>query len=199
MARERMSAADRRPLATRAALSVFAESGYVGTSMTQVAQRLGVSQPYLFQLFDSKHALFVECVELCYDLIDATIDELEDEAGATGGTLTLAALGAAYAHLLADESVLQFQLQAWAAACADDEIERTCRDRMTRLVERVSRLTDASEQDVDMFFARGALRIVRTAIRMPMPAELDATIDYGGAAADAATAVTFLPPERPRG
>lgn len=54
-----MSAADRRPLATRAALSVFAESGYVGTSMTQVAQRLGVSQPYLFQLFDSKHALFV--------------------------------------------------------------------------------------------------------------------------------------------
>lgn len=192
-----MSAADRRPLATRAALSVFAESGYVGTSMTQVAQRLGVSQPYLFQLFDSKHALFVECVELCYDLIDATIDELEDEAGTTGGTLTLAALGAAYAHLLADESVLQFQ--AWAAACADDEIERTCRDRMTRLVERVSRLTDASDQDVDMFFARGALRIVRTAIRMPMPAELDATIDYGGAPADTATAVTFLPPERPRG
>ena len=40
----------------------FAEGGYSGTSTESIARAVGVSQPYLFQLFGTKRELFLAVV-----------------------------------------------------------------------------------------------------------------------------------------
>ena len=200
MARDRKSAADRREQALSEAMVVFATNGYVGTAMSQIAAPLGVSQPYMFQLFESKKALFLDCINLCHDLIENLAIESAGDYREQNDSISLAQLGAAYAGLVADRTILQFQLQAWAAACADDDIRELCRHRMSGIIDRVAELTGADPREVDLFFARGALRVVRTAVDLPMPVELDATRDYGGSRVNAKAAaprVHFQPPSSP--
>jgi len=52
--RRRLSAAARRELIEEAATAVFAERGYQGASMDEIAQRSGVSAPVLYDHFASK-------------------------------------------------------------------------------------------------------------------------------------------------
>ena len=42
---------------------VFADNGYHGTSMNEVAEAAGVTKPVLYQHFTSKEALYRELVE----------------------------------------------------------------------------------------------------------------------------------------
>lgn len=46
----RISALERRESVIRAAIAEFARMGYHGTSTAAIAERVGVTQPYLFQL-----------------------------------------------------------------------------------------------------------------------------------------------------
>lgn len=48
----------RRPLLLDAALELFLEHGYEGTSMQAVADRAGVTKPVVYSAFDSKDKLF---------------------------------------------------------------------------------------------------------------------------------------------
>jgi AcrR family transcriptional regulator len=54
----RLTAPARREQLLEVALAVFAESGYHGTSMNEVAERAGVTKPVLYQHFESKRDLF---------------------------------------------------------------------------------------------------------------------------------------------
>jgi AcrR family transcriptional regulator len=54
----RLTAPARREQLLDVALTVFAESGYHGTSMNDVAERAGVTKPVLYQHFESKRDLF---------------------------------------------------------------------------------------------------------------------------------------------
>jgi AcrR family transcriptional regulator len=45
------------------AIDVFAERGFHGTSMDEVAEAAGVTKPVLYQHFDSKRELFLELLE----------------------------------------------------------------------------------------------------------------------------------------
>ncbi|MCP2164939.1 transcriptional regulator, TetR family [Goodfellowiella coeruleoviolacea] len=42
---------------------VFAEHGYLAASMDEIAERVGVSKPMLYEYFGSKEGLFVGCIE----------------------------------------------------------------------------------------------------------------------------------------
>ena len=48
-------------------LHEFAAGGYVGTSTDSIARAVGVSQPYLFQLFGTKRDLFLAVVRRCFE------------------------------------------------------------------------------------------------------------------------------------
>ena len=48
-----MSAEERREDVLRAAAAAFADGGYQGTTTQDVAERAGISQPYIFRLFSS--------------------------------------------------------------------------------------------------------------------------------------------------
>jgi AcrR family transcriptional regulator len=59
----RLPAARRRRQLLDVAVDVFAERGFHGTSMDEVAEAAGVTKPVLYQHFDSKRDLFVELLD----------------------------------------------------------------------------------------------------------------------------------------
>src|SRR3982750_1660075 len=62
----RMTADERRDAIVAAATEEFATGGLVGASTEAVARRVGVSQPYVFQLFGTKKELFLAVVRSCF-------------------------------------------------------------------------------------------------------------------------------------
>jgi AcrR family transcriptional regulator len=59
----RLPAAERRRQLLEVALVVFADKGFHGTSMNEVAEAAGVTKPVLYQHFTSKEALYRELVD----------------------------------------------------------------------------------------------------------------------------------------
>jgi AcrR family transcriptional regulator len=62
----RISAEERREAVILAATREFGARGYAGTSTQAIAEQVGVSQPYLFQLFDTKKDIFIAAVQACF-------------------------------------------------------------------------------------------------------------------------------------
>ena len=57
---------------------VFAERGYAGAAMDEIAERVGVSKPMLYEYFGSKDGLFTACVSrVRAELLDATRKAVE--------------------------------------------------------------------------------------------------------------------------
>src|ERR1700727_3613796 len=94
--RQRMPAAERRELVLEAAMADFAVGGLAGTSTEDVARRAGISQPYLFRLFPTKKALFVELIGRCFHRVGDTFAAAAD--GLTGDE-ALAAMADSYEQL----------------------------------------------------------------------------------------------------
>ncbi|SDP69586.1 transcriptional regulator, TetR family [Actinopolyspora xinjiangensis] len=61
--RKRMSRAEREQQILGIAEEVFAERGYQGTAMDDIAQRVGLSKPMLYEYFGSKEGLLLACLE----------------------------------------------------------------------------------------------------------------------------------------
>ena len=97
----------------------FAVGGLAGTSTEDVARRAGISQPYLFRLFPTKKALFVALVERCFQRVR---DTFTDAAAGLTGDEALGAMADAYEQLLEDRTLLQLQMQCYAAS-DDEEID----------------------------------------------------------------------------
>src|SRR5947207_12912922 len=60
--RKRRTTAEVRAAITEAALTLFAERGYGGTSTRDITTRAGVAEPLLFRHFGSKSNLFEQAV-----------------------------------------------------------------------------------------------------------------------------------------
>src|SRR5215475_8660407 len=96
--RRRLPAAERRETILRAAVEVFAEAGYRAGKVSDVAARVGVTEPVIFQNFGSKAALFAAVVERAAAEVRASLDELAAGFGSVSGLLAHVLSGAAYAE-----------------------------------------------------------------------------------------------------
>ncbi|MEU9080132.1 helix-turn-helix domain-containing protein [Kitasatospora sp. NPDC048538] len=67
--RTRLSADERRATILAAATEVFAEHGYGRAKVSEVAARIGVTEPVVFQNFKSKAGLFTAVVAHAADLV----------------------------------------------------------------------------------------------------------------------------------
>lgn len=76
----RLPAAERRDQLLGTAVHVFAENGYHGTSMNDVADAAGVTKPVLYQHFSSKRELFVEVLTDVGDELRDTIAKATSDA-----------------------------------------------------------------------------------------------------------------------
>jgi AcrR family transcriptional regulator len=152
-ARARKSADERRAEIIALAIEQFALSGYKGTSTDAIAREAGISQPYLFRLFNTKRELFLACHEVSGARI---LETFRAAAEGVRKDAVLAAMGRAYVELLADRTRLLFQMQSYAA-CSDPVIQEHVRDSYGALVDEVTRLSGAPPAEVFQFFSHGML------------------------------------------
>jgi AcrR family transcriptional regulator len=148
-----MTAKDRREQVLAAAMAVFAHGGYEGTSTEDVAKAAGISQPYLFRIFETKKALFIALVERGFERVES---DFADAAEGLKGEAALSAMAMAYSKLLVDRDLLLMQMHAYAA-CDDAEIKATTRRCFRALWDRVAALAEVPEGELTDFFARGML------------------------------------------
>jgi AcrR family transcriptional regulator len=94
--RIRLPAAERRETILRAAAEVFAEAGYRAAKVSDVAQRVGVTEPVIFQNFGSKAGLFAAVVERAAVEARASLDDLAAGFGSASGLLAHVLAGSAH-------------------------------------------------------------------------------------------------------
>src|SRR5262245_47259281 len=85
--RSRLPAAERRETILRAAAEVFAQAGYRAGKVSDVAARVGVTEPVIFQNFGSKAALFAAVLERAAADVQASLDDLAADFGSASGLL----------------------------------------------------------------------------------------------------------------
>jgi AcrR family transcriptional regulator len=158
----RQTAEERREAVLDAARIEFAGKGLHGASTDAIARRAGISQPYLFRLFGSKKELFLAVNDRCFAL---TLDVFRDASRGKSGDEALKAIGSAYRRLIdEDDTLLQGQLQAYAAAVGDREIQLSTARGYGRLVDYVETVSGADRQTIARFFAKGMLMNVVVAL-----------------------------------
>jgi AcrR family transcriptional regulator len=126
VARERLNAASRRELVEASAGEVFAERGYRGGSIAEIARRAGVSAPVVYDHFPSKAELYRHLLERHFaELRQVWRDNLpgSEPAGERIGRAVDAWFGYAEKHpfagrLLFRESVADPEVQAIHAEVA---------------------------------------------------------------------------------
>jgi AcrR family transcriptional regulator len=148
-----MTADQRREEILAVALVEFGENGLHGTSTDTIAQKAGVSQPYLFRLFGTKKALYLESVRRC---LRQTLELFQEAAAGKTGEEALDAIGQAYGELLRDRTRLQAQMQAYAA-CGDEDVREVVRAGYGELVGFAERVSGAEPERIRDFFAFGML------------------------------------------
>ena len=92
--RRRMSAAERRDQLIGVALLCFAEKGFDGTSIEEIATRAGVSKPVIYEHFGGKEGLYAVVVDrevntLLHSLRDAVTADAGSRALIERGSLAL--------------------------------------------------------------------------------------------------------------
>ena len=165
--RTRRTAEERRVDVLDAALIEFATYGLHGASTVNIAERAGISQPYVLRLFGTKKALFLETVAMARGLIEtAWRQALATLPAETPPQERLAALGQAFQQLTARTEVLRLLLQAYSAA-ADAEVRTQCQAAMRGLFDWVRDATGVTAAETQVFFAQGMLIMVGVSIGAP--------------------------------
>ena len=158
---------ERRREIVDAAVHEFAVYGLYGTPVEAIAKRVGVSQPYLFQLFGTKKDLFIAAMRRGFQRTVAVFRQAAAEAGPEAGTEEiLMTMGIAYANLLeSDREILLMQLQAYAAS-EDDEVRVAVREEFLRLVRFVQSASGAPDEAIRPWLAEGMLMTVAAALSL---------------------------------
>ena len=167
----RISAQERRESVVRASIAEFALRGYYGTSTEAIAQRVGVTQPYLFRLFPGKKAIFVAALVRSMEDTRLAFEQAAD--GAEGSEQARGAMADAYARLIsARPETLLMQMQGYAVVAAaeaegDDQTGELVRAGWMRLWETVHLSLGADVHATTSFFACGMIGNTLTAIGLP--------------------------------
>ena len=163
-----MSAEERRDAIIAAATEEFATGGLVGASTEAIARRVGVSQPYVFQLFGTKKELFIAVVHSCF-----ARTRLAFETAGRSWTPSdvdcdspLMAMALVYKRQLTDRTLLLLQLQAYAA-CSDADVRAVVREEWGLLYRSVADASGASKEQLHDFFAKGMLLNLGAATGLP--------------------------------
>ena len=125
---------EKREAVLRAAVQLFLEQGYHRVTLNEVAERLNITKPALYNYFRGKDEILFECWSMGAELVDSVIIEIN--AGGGTGLAKLRRLVHAYAGLMATDfgaSLVRFDLRdlaetnAGAARAAKTRIDATFR------------------------------------------------------------------------
>lgn len=85
--RQRLGAEQRRESILRAAVEVFGAHGYRAGKVSDVAARVGVTEPVIFQNFGSKAALYAAVIERTVEEVNAHLDATLQRRGSAAAVL----------------------------------------------------------------------------------------------------------------
>ncbi|MQY22051.1 TetR/AcrR family transcriptional regulator [Nocardia macrotermitis] len=148
-----MSGSQRREQVLGIAAAEFADHGLHGASIEAVAREAGITQAYVFRMFGTKKALFLELVGTAFD---GFTDAMTRAATGSGGLAALSLMGAQYHAMLDQRTTLLLQLQGFAA-CGDPEVREVVRARMAHMWNTVADSTGLDPVAVKSFLAFGML------------------------------------------
>jgi AcrR family transcriptional regulator len=163
-----MSGEQRRAQVLGFAAAEFAEHGLHGASTEAIAREAGITQAYVFRMFGTKKALFLELVTGAFDRL---CDGMLHAADGATGLDALGRMGGQYYDMLADRTSLLLQLQGFAA-CGDADVREAVRERLARMWQVVDDATGLDPVTVKAFLAFGMLLDVGAAIDVD---EIDAS------------------------
>ena len=155
----------RRETVIQSAIAVFAERGYLGTPIADVAKHARISQAYVFKLFPSKEELFVAALERCFQFIERALAEGADSSKDQQPDAVLFAMGGAYAALIADQDLLKLQVHAQSVAGVP-KIASTFRKGLKATTTFAKKRSGASDEAVQRFMAYGQLCHLITVMRL---------------------------------
>lgn len=161
-----MSGPNRRQQILAIAAEEFADGGLHGASTETIARRAEITQAYVFRIFGTKKALFLEVVTGAFDRMT---EGMRAAAGTKTGLEALSRMGAQYNEMLADRTSLLLQLQGFAA-CGDREVRDAVRYSFGRMWQTVAETTGLDPVTVKAFLAFGMLLSNGAALQV---AELD--------------------------
>jgi AcrR family transcriptional regulator len=144
--RRRLSAEERRKSIVAAATDVFSEVGYQRGRMAEVARRVGVSEPVVFQNFGSKAAVFVAVLEETTARISAAIEERAAASGSVGAWLTefLSAEHLSWAHSRDTHAVLFADAMSLAS---EPQVVRAIRQTHRMLARTLAELLERGQAE----------------------------------------------------
>ncbi len=153
MAAARMTGSQRRAQVLGIAAGEFAAHGLHGASIETIAREAGITQAYVFRMFGTKKALFLELVGAAFDRFS---DGMSTAAAGTRGLSALSLMGTQYYESLADRTTLRLQLQGFAAS-GDSEVRDLVRARLAHMWHTVADKTGLDPVTVKSFLAFGML------------------------------------------
>lgn len=156
--RVRKTAAERREEILDAAVSEFAAQGLRGASVEGMAERVGVSQPYVYRLFGTKKDLFLAATGHVRERVLGTFRE-----GAGAGHDTLETMGQSYNLQLFRREEMMLMLQGFAAS-EDPEIREAMVSGFAEIWHFVQEAAGSSDDETWNFMAAGMMLTVDAAI-----------------------------------
>lgn len=129
---------EKREAVLRTAVQLFLEQGYHRATLNEVAERLNITKPALYNYFRGKDEILFECWSIGAELVDAVIAEID--AGGGSGLMKLRKLVHAYAEVMATDfgaSIVRFDVRdltsrnAKGARAAKKRIDATFRAYIT--------------------------------------------------------------------
>ena len=153
-----MKAADRRILILEAAQEEYGRAGMHATSVEVIADRAGVSQPYIFRLFGTKNDLMAAVIEHHTAKLRQAFRDAVEQRDADSSPLQAMAL-AYLGFMEEDVNSLRCQLHTWAAA-SDPAIKDVAQRTYREIWEDIAELSGATADEIRDFMGHGMLLTV---------------------------------------
>ncbi|GGO00646.1 TetR/AcrR family transcriptional regulator [Nocardia rhizosphaerihabitans] len=157
-----MSAHKRREQALSVALPIFAEKGYVATGTYEIAEKVGISQPYVIRLFGRKRDLFLAVLYYAWDRLEGSLLHSTDYHARDEHEHSRDLPPTALDAVLSEPAVLHMLLQGFAAS-SDPVIREAVRDRFGRFYMLARSMVDMKEIEVAHHFLADVMLLTTTA------------------------------------
>ncbi|WP_163582831.1 TetR/AcrR family transcriptional regulator [Gracilibacillus saliphilus] len=162
----RSSKESRKEEILEAGLEVFAKRGYYNTTTAHIAEKAGISQPYVFRFFKTKEELFIAALDRAFERILDTFKNVD-----AGPEQLVEEMIAAYEEL-SELYPNEIALQVIGISVTEDAIRNATQRGLSSIqkytVDRFNRAGIKNvEREVTTFLARGILCNISYFIDLP--------------------------------
>ncbi|GAB2541604.1 TetR/AcrR family transcriptional regulator [Gracilibacillus alcaliphilus] len=149
-----------------AGIEVFAKQGYYNTTTSHIAEKAGISQPYVFRFFKTKEDLFIAALERAFDRILQSFKNITEESEQTGVQMVQA-----YEELTVSHPN-EIALQVIGISVTDEAVRNCTKKWLSRIrnyvLERFKSVgIENPEREVTVFIAMGILCNISYFIDLP--------------------------------